>query len=356
MSVTAATNEDIPKAPSSVRPELVQSAVNFLNDPNVEKSTLEKKVAFLEAKGLTSAEIKNAIAQSISSTSNTTPSPSIPFGENIIISPQPSSTPQLPLYPEPARTTWREYLLTSVIFGAVGYSIYGLTQSFLAPLLKWPSEADLDLERQKMDEQFEQAFQAIENMKKETQTVLNKVYHQNEVIEKTLLSLSEAIEALKDQDKTRNIDIDKLWEEMEVVKKLIPDSFTKSRDSQTSLLGDLQGEIRALKSLVGRRAGTTPISSSLTLPNSPDSFSASQASPLTPMFTEEKKELNSVSPTSTPSIPAWQKSFRSKSRNEIEEPSQPIVDNDITVSPTEIQATSPLFSNSSDPEPTTTAT
>jgi peroxin-14 len=49
-----------------IRQDLVSSAVGFLRDPKVQEAPLTKRVAFLESKGLTQAEIQAAISQSTS--------------------------------------------------------------------------------------------------------------------------------------------------------------------------------------------------------------------------------------------------------------------------------------------------
>ncbi|CAJ0645021.1 6517_t:CDS:2 [Entrophospora sp. SA101] len=48
---------------SQIRTELITPAVNFLKDPKVQSSPLQKRVAFLESKGLTSEEIEEALKQ-----------------------------------------------------------------------------------------------------------------------------------------------------------------------------------------------------------------------------------------------------------------------------------------------------
>ncbi|KAI3656280.1 hypothetical protein MP638_000226 [Amoeboaphelidium occidentale] len=63
---------------ASLRPELVQQARNFLNDPKVADAPLAKKLAFLETKGLTQAEIEEALRPSSSSSTGTSGPPALP--------------------------------------------------------------------------------------------------------------------------------------------------------------------------------------------------------------------------------------------------------------------------------------
>ncbi|KAJ9060018.1 peroxisomal membrane protein pex14 [Entomophthora muscae] len=307
---------------SDVREELIVSAVSFLRDPKVQKSTLNKKVAFLESKGLTAFEIQTALSRS----SAKQPAGRENFLDDSLLesNEQHSNFLQTPQIVQES-STWKDYFITSIVFGAVGYSVYGLTQTFIAPLLTWPSDEDLELERKRLDDQFEKAFDAIETVRKETQTVVEAVYSQNTTIEKTLAGLAEAIETLKEQDQTRLVDVDKLWSEMEAVKKMIPEAFNKSRDSQSSLLEDLQNEIRSLKALIGRRAATPSLTASNSLPSSPGSFNPNQ-SPIDPLHSgntlypvhpgallstvqARESSVDLSSQPLKPSVPSWQLSM-----------------------------------------------
>lgn len=66
---------------------MLSNAVRFLQDPQVQQSPLSKRIAFLESKGLTKAQIDQAMASAGVSTSTTSPTlvspppiPSLPSG------------------------------------------------------------------------------------------------------------------------------------------------------------------------------------------------------------------------------------------------------------------------------------
>lgn len=58
------TAPELPTPLKAIRIELVTTAVNFLNDPQVKSAPLSKRLAFLEGKGLTQEEIDLAIIKS----------------------------------------------------------------------------------------------------------------------------------------------------------------------------------------------------------------------------------------------------------------------------------------------------
>ena len=61
------TSMSAPELPTPLKPlrtELITTALNFLNDPQVKSAPLSKRLAFLEGKGLTQEEIDLAIIKS----------------------------------------------------------------------------------------------------------------------------------------------------------------------------------------------------------------------------------------------------------------------------------------------------
>ena len=95
------------------RQELIQSAINFLKDPQVQNSPLQKRVTFLESKGLTSDEIEEALRQVKGGSSSAAPAPSLPPNQGMVIA-QPPPVP---------RMDWRDYFIAAILIGGIGYAI-----------------------------------------------------------------------------------------------------------------------------------------------------------------------------------------------------------------------------------------
>lgn len=55
------TTPELPKPLSNIRTDLIETAVKFLKDPQVQSAPLSKRLAFLEKKGLTAEEIDLAL-------------------------------------------------------------------------------------------------------------------------------------------------------------------------------------------------------------------------------------------------------------------------------------------------------
>jgi peroxin-14 len=146
-----------------MRSESVALAVRFLSDPKVQTAPLNKRIAFLESKGLTSEEIEEALkktssssASSSSSSSSSSPSSSSSLPSSSAATTPNSDTnnnpspPPLPPYPANGLSpiqqqqllayqnqhinssnyvwNWKDYTIASMGAVGVGYTIVSLAQ------------------------------------------------------------------------------------------------------------------------------------------------------------------------------------------------------------------------------------
>lgn len=72
MSALAATPPTLPEPLkiTPIRHDLIETAVKFLKDPQVQSASLSKRLAFLEKKGLTAEEIELALLKASGSNGN----------------------------------------------------------------------------------------------------------------------------------------------------------------------------------------------------------------------------------------------------------------------------------------------
>lgn len=97
---------------ASPRNDMVSSAVTFLRDQSVASSPLAKRIAFLEAKGLTQREIDEALRQASTYASS-------------------SPASAYPRYSTPAQQQgrdWRDWFIMTVVGGSVGYLVVALAR------------------------------------------------------------------------------------------------------------------------------------------------------------------------------------------------------------------------------------
>jgi peroxin-14 len=104
----------------------VTSALTFLSDPKVQESPLAKRIAFLEAKGLTQEEITEVL--------NRHNNPQQQQGQASSSSESPQSAPPVPPYapygnpygqpPAPPSRDWRDWFIMAVVTSGVSYGLY----------------------------------------------------------------------------------------------------------------------------------------------------------------------------------------------------------------------------------------
>ncbi|KAG0205333.1 peroxisomal membrane protein pex14 [Mortierella sp. GBA30] len=313
---------------SGVREDILASAVKFLQDPKVQASSLGKKVAFLESKGLTSQEIEEAMARANGTSASSTPTtaasttPGAPGAPGAPVQyatmPQQGQIMMAPP-PLPPKYDWKDLFISAVVAGGFSYGMWQIAKKVVGPKLQWPSQEDLAIDKKKLDEQFEEIEKSLVDVRDSTTTVAKNVEEQTAHVKESLESMTGVLDDMKNNDDKREQELAGLKTDIENIKTMIPKLMEKNKESQTSTLNELQSEIKSLKSLLlNRRApggpATTPGSpaaapwSSATYAATVGSSSpSSQNSPSIPGTTTLGSDSPAMNFLNTKaSIPAWQ--------------------------------------------------
>ncbi|KAI9267451.1 peroxisomal membrane anchor protein conserved region-domain-containing protein [Sporodiniella umbellata] len=148
-STNSNMNQKSSDAPLALREDLLKSAVSFLSSANVQSADKEKKIAFLQKKGLTSTEIDEAFKRAGNTpvvASDPLPNVSAVAGRPIPIVPSRASVPQIiyqPLPTAPLMPIQKVFALAVILgMGTVGFTsaIVGVLKKFLSPLLNQITE------------------------------------------------------------------------------------------------------------------------------------------------------------------------------------------------------------------------
>ncbi|KAF9201336.1 peroxisomal membrane protein pex14 [Haplosporangium sp. Z 27] len=307
---------------SGLREDILASAVKFLQDPNVQSSPLGKKVAFLESKGLTSKEIEEAMARvngtSTGATAATAPAvvhqAAVPYqgqGQVMMAPPPP---------PLPYKYDWKDMFIAAVVAGGFSYGMWQIAKKVIGPKLQWPSQEDLELDKKKLDEQFEEIEKNLAEVKSSTAVVAKNVDDQTAHVKESLEGMSGVLDGLKSNGEKREQELSGLKTDIENIKDMIPKLLEKNKESQAGTLNDLQNEIKSLKSLLmSRRPGPsgpgTPGSPAPAAPwsSAPLGYGSAQSNPsiastptsaTTPTTASNDLAMNFLNTRA--SIPAWQ--------------------------------------------------
>ncbi|CAG8485572.1 2014_t:CDS:2 [Paraglomus brasilianum] len=250
---------------STSRANLIQSAVNFLRDPTVQNAPLQKRVSFLESKGLTSEEIEDALKQA---KGGATASQTEGSQAAAVTAAAPPGQQVVHAVPPPVpRMDWRDYFIAAVIIGGVGWAVIA---KYVAPLLGTPTATELERDKRALTSQFDSATETLDTVKSDTQVARKHVEEQSAVIKQSLENLDVLLKAVRDNDEKREVAIKSLKEEIDAIKDLLPKLLEKSKESQAQQMNDLQQELKSLKSLLlnrGSVVGQPPSSAATGTPN-----------------------------------------------------------------------------------------
>ncbi|KZW02611.1 hypothetical protein EXIGLDRAFT_829141 [Exidia glandulosa HHB12029] len=261
---------------SSLRQDLIRNAVAFLGDPKIQSSPVAKRIEFLEAKGLTSAEVEEAIRQAapssstIAAVSAASPYPVTPFVS------QQYAYAARPAPPVP-QLDWRDYFIMAVVSGGVMYGLASLARKYLWPHMQPPASTAYEADRDALAAQFDAVAALVADMQAESNSTRTAVEKQRADVERVTEEVEEAVRDLRLAESKAENELREIRMEVDAIKDLLPKMMDKTRDAQTQSLSELRTELASLKSLL------------LTL-----GPSASGATTPAPM------------PIPRPTIPAWQ--------------------------------------------------
>ncbi|KAJ7619105.1 hypothetical protein DFH06DRAFT_1482915 [Mycena polygramma] len=236
---------------SDSRQNLVRNAVVFLNDPKSQASPLTQRIQFLEAKGLTPAEIDLAIRQAAQGSS---------------YAPAYTQAPYPLMSPPPYRWDWRDYFITAVVSGTVTYGAVALFKKYLLPHLQPPTSTAYEADRDALTAQFDAAEALLKEIQAESAAVRVAVEAQKEQIDETTKNVDAMVQEVRDGETKTRDEMREMRDEINSIREMLPKMIERNKDSQTQSLAELQHELKSLKALLLSRG---PTMSGSSLPTTP---------------------------------------------------------------------------------------
>jgi len=261
-------SDSAPAAGSGPRADMVQSAIQFLEDPKVQSSPVSQRISFLESKGLTPQEIDVALGQ-VGRAGGAALAPRAPY-------------PMMPAYP-PARTQrdWRDWFIMAVVAGTVGYGVVALARRYLYPHLQPPNQTALEAERDALAAKYDEVSLHLEELDQTTEAMSQGLAAQQAAIAESVQGVNDMVTDTREREERRDKDMDKMRDDVEELRTDVQGMFDRARQAQVSALSELQSELKSLRSLLVSRGG---LSAGSTEPAADDAPPARAA----------------------PTIPAWQ--------------------------------------------------
>ncbi|THV04873.1 hypothetical protein K435DRAFT_648447 [Dendrothele bispora CBS 962.96] len=263
----------------SDRQELINNAVAFLSDPKSQASSLAQRIQFLEAKGLTPAEIDLAIRQA-------SPQP---------VGPAPLYRAPYNPYAQPPNTwDWRDYFvclilefITAIVSGSVVYGAVSLFKKYVSPHLQPPDATAYEEDRDALTAQFDKAEALLREIQAETAAVKAAVEEQKDKVDKTTKDVEAVVSEMRQGEVKTRDEMREIRDEINTIRDMLPKMIEKNKETQTQSLAELQQELKSLKALLLSRGPTTSNLTASTPPIGRPSIPAWQlaSSPSTPVPT-----------------------------------------------------------------------
>ncbi|KAJ2162240.1 peroxisomal membrane protein pex14 [Coemansia sp. RSA 552] len=300
----------------ALREDIVESAVRFLHDSKVQSSTLAKKVAFLETKGLTNAEIEDALARAKGAPVQPGAADTTDGGSRGAGAPATYGYAQQMRPPAPPRPhlDWKDYFIAAVVAGGLGYGLFMLAKKYVAPLLAVSDDNKrLEEEKRLLVEQNELTRKQIEALSESTTRILDTLAQQSQKTGEAVEGLSSAVEGIATQGTEQRTQSARLLLVLEDLQREIAalSSAHSSKAGGNGSIADVQSDIRSLRSLLlSRRVPTAYSSSPAVRPSTPTAAAAEggsgDRSPEAASPDATSGESQSAASAPTPTIPAWQ--------------------------------------------------
>ncbi|KNE55772.1 hypothetical protein AMAG_01649 [Allomyces macrogynus ATCC 38327] len=296
------------------REELVGPAVRFLSDAKVQSAPMAKKIAFLEAKGLTTDEINLAVQRAATgATAAAVPPapavaapPAVPAPTYVVAAPAPS--------PIAAPWTAKDLVFAVAMVAGLGYSAFHVFKTYLLPRLALPSVTDLTAAQTEFQRALAATAQTTSAIQAEARTLLDAVRADANALRTDAQAARDALEAFQAAATTRDETLAQVRADMQDLRTKVPDLVAGVRDTQVRMLADLQAEIRSLRSAMAASATGATVPAAYAAP--PAATSASPlmsarsipASPATTPATASGAALPPPPiPLGQPKIPDWQR-------------------------------------------------
>lgn len=235
--------------------DLIKSAVSFLNDPNVASSPLNKKVEFLESKGLNQQEIEEALNRTNSTqltpgqTATSKPVAAEPYAPIDYYNMAP---PQLP------ERSWKDYFIMATATAGVTYGLYQVVSKYLIPSIIPPSQTSIEDDKARMDEEFIKIDKLLEQLATDQGDIKDQNESKLKEIDVVIENVNDFLGKYNKDKLSFDDDLRLMKSEIQNLKNSVEKNMDMTKDSIKFELEEITTELESLKLLLRSRGGANP--------------------------------------------------------------------------------------------------
>lgn len=128
-----------------------------------------------------------------------------------------------------------------------------LLKRYIVPLIKPPTPPQLEQDKASIDESFARAFDLIEQLSKDTESIKASEEARKERLDAALQEMESAIQELKQASRRRDDDARRVSDEVRGLQTAIPKAIKTAEDNTDLRMRELNTELRSLKTLLSNR-------------------------------------------------------------------------------------------------------
>lgn len=234
--------------------ELITSAISFLRDPNVSTSPLNKKIEFLESKGLNQEEIEEALKRaSTSTTSSTTPASASQYQPSNYAQPLPPLD-YYPLAPGVPERTWKDYFIMATATAGATYGLYQVVSRYLLPSIIPPGQSRVNEDKEKIDEEFIKIDKVLEQMALEQKEIREANEAKLKDIEVVIGNVNDFLSKYNKDKLQFDDDLRLMKLEIDSLQNTLEKNLNLTKENIRDELTDVSEELKSLKNLIKARS------------------------------------------------------------------------------------------------------
>ncbi|ODV70860.1 uncharacterized protein CYBJADRAFT_166849 [Cyberlindnera jadinii NRRL Y-1542] len=315
---------------SSTREELIANAVSFLKDAQVSSSPLEKKVEFLESKGLTKEEIEEAMKRSQESVDRSPPAQSSSGTQSSSGSEQgvqsyhqqAHSAPQYytPAPPPVPEKDWKDYFIMATATVGVGFALYEITKRYLIPNVLPDSKSKLDKDKEAIEEEFLRIEATLKEIADTQQQLKEGEAEKAKAIDAVIDSVQDLVNDSKEKNSKVEDEVKYLKSEIENLKASLDRALDKQQSSIANEVASIQHELNSLQQLIKsknslakelgsngtKETATSPVPPASSIPSASEILKRANLATSSAVSSPQPQSSSHIS--SNPQIPSWQRS------------------------------------------------
>jgi len=136
-------------------------------------------------------------------------------------------------------------------------------------LIAPPTPAQIEQDKQSIDESFEKAFALLDQLAKDTETLKLSEAERTTRLDTALTEVETVIGDLKQASKRREDESRRISDEVRALKDLIPKAMDGQKESTDTRLKELNAELKSLKTLMGQRLAPAQSASNTSFSRTP---------------------------------------------------------------------------------------